>query len=255
MTRLVVLCVAFLVACNARIGGVSGGDDTPIDAAGGDDEPADASIASPDAPACFNGRVVYLNFDGATLTKATPSDARASTASWIGRTDGRTQATVPRYRSGAADRDQQIATIVANVRAALAQFPVIVVTDRPASGDYVMVVFGGVNTDLGTPYSIATNELDCGDTNRNDVAWVSDTTASAKVDDYAIGAIGFGLGLTGTTSTSDCMCGWANGCRQPVDTQCALSAATVQRDPAADQQCAGLTTQNAVDTFDQAFCR
>lgn len=255
MTRSIVLGAALLVACNARIGGVSGGDDSPSDAPDIDNPPSDASVATPDAPACFNGRVVYLNFEGATLSRGMASDARANTASWIGRTDGRAQGTVPRYRSGAADRDSQIATIISNVRAALAQFPVIVVTDRPASGDYVMVVFGGVNTDLGTPYTIATNELDCGDANRNDVAWVSDTTASAKVDDYAIGAIGFGLGLTATTSTTDCMCGWANGCRQPVDTQCTLSAMTVQRDPAADQQCAGLTTQNEVATFDQAFCR
>lgn len=235
---------------------MSGGDDTPDVDAGIDDVPpsSDARVAMPDAPACYNGRVVYLNFEGQTLTRGT-SDATINRASWIGRTDGRTTVTAPRYRSNAADRDQQIASIVANIRAGLSQFPVTVVTDRPAQGPYVMIVFGGVNTDLGTPYTIATNELDCGDVNKSDVAWVSDTTTSAKVDDYALGAIGFGLGLTATTSATDCMCGWANACRQANDVQCTLSATPIARDPDATQQCAGLTTQNEVDTFDQAFCR
>lgn len=261
MARSLALTAVLLFAgCEASIGGagngLGGGDDMPeVDAGGSNTIEPDAPVTpTPDAaPACFNGRVVYLNFGGVTLTRA-PSNAVTNAASWIGRTDGRTSATVPPYRQGAANRQQLIDAVVANVRAGLAQFPVTVVTDRPASGEYVMVAFGGTRDLLGTPYSIATNELDCGDARRNDVAWVSDTTVDAKVDDYALGAIGFGLGLTGTTATTDCMCGWGNDCQQGNATQCTLTDATLARDPTAEQLCPGVTTQNANTAFTAAFC-
>ena len=236
-----------LVACNASVSGNSSETGDDDDDGGADAGPVADDAALPDAaPACANGRAIYLSFQGETLTQATPSDAAQNRASWI----GVTTATVPGYRLADPDRATKIATITTRMRAALAAFPMEVVTTRPASGPYVMVVFGGNRDQLGTPYSYATNHFDCGDPVKSDVAWVSDDTPFSKVDDYAIGAIGYGLGLGGTNDPNDCMCGWANGCDQPETSQCTLSSSI-----AVNPVCAGgPNPQNEAETFNSGFC-
>jgi hypothetical protein len=204
-----------------------------------------------DAPACGNGRVVYLNFEGVTLTKAAASDATADRASWMNKATG----TAPPYRAGDAARDALITDITAGVRAALAPYPIQVVRTRPAAGPYVMIVFGGVATDVGSNYGGAVNELDCDDSEKSDVAWLSDNVGSVQRNvNFAIGAIGFGLGLTATTDTLGCMCGWANGCTPDNTVACRLSA-SIARDPNATQKCAALASQDEVAAFATGFCQ
>ena len=53
--------------------------------------------AAPDAKVCANGRVLFLNFNGVTITAAATSDARQNQANWIG-----ANVTVPDYRAGHA---------------------------------------------------------------------------------------------------------------------------------------------------------
>lgn len=211
----------------------------------------DGSTTTVDAaPRCANGRDVYLNFEGQALTDG-PSDATLNRASWMNMTQG----AAPRYRSGAVDRDQQIQAIVAGVRAQLASFPIDVVTTRPPTGPYVMIVFGGVASQVGSNYSPAVNELDCGDLRKSDVAWISDNVSPPqRVINFAIGAIGFGLGLTATTDPLGCMCQWANGCVQDSTVPCRLSP-LINRDPNASQRCPGLITQNEVGAFNTEFCQ
>jgi hypothetical protein len=69
-----------------------------------------------------------------------------------------------------------------------------------------------------------------------------------------IGAIGFGLGLTGTSDPLDCMCGWDNPCQANNAVACTLGS-PIARDPAARQRCAGTTTQDEAATLRAAFCR
>ncbi len=262
--RSVVLACLLFAACDARIGGVDNGiDNNGPDAStgGGTGGDVDAPSGTPtDAPAC-SSRVVYLDFGTPgsvrSLSKATTSNSKMNTASWIGKDPNNpnvTSANLPAFHANDTNRQALIDSIVASVTSQLSNIPVTVVTTRPTSGDYVMVVFGGTNTQLGTKYTYATNELDCGDLNRNDVAWMSDTTPTAKVDDYTLGAIGFGLGLTAVDNESDCMCGWANGCHQPETTQCTFTAGTVTRDNTGEQSCAGLTSQDENATLHKAFC-
>lgn len=202
------------------------------------------------APRCANGRVVYLNFEGQTLTDG-PSDATQNRASWMTIAQG----TAPRYRAGAADRDLQIQTIVDGVRAILAPYPIDVVTTRPATGPYVMIVYGGAASQVGSNYGGAVNELDCGDLRKSDVAWMSDgVSPPQRVINFTIGAIGFGLGLTATTDTLGCMCQWDNGCVQQTAQPCRLSP-MIARDPNANQRCAGLVSQDEVAAFQTEFCR
>ena len=258
MRRAWMVMIVLVVGCKAEISGAGlGGDSsdgTAVDApatgidATGSNTPTDATVVAPDGPRC-SARSVVLKFDGVTLTKG-PSDAKTLTASWIGVTDGATTATVPPFLATDGNRLALIAAVTDRIRTGLAQFPIQVLTAPPATGNYVLIAFGGQATALGTPYTYATNELDCGDVRPNDLAWVSDVVPFDKIDDYAIGAIGYGLGLTGTTDPGDCMCGWGTQCNQPTTTQCTLATTAT-----AEVQCAGqVNPQREVAAFETAFC-
>jgi hypothetical protein len=238
-------------ACGVQIGGdgsgVTGGDASP----GGDGSVETDAPSTPDAAVCANGRVVYLNFEGQALTRGSPSDATLNRASWMNTATG----AAPRYKSGAANRDQLVKDVTDGVRAQLSSFPVTVVTQRPATGPYVMIVFGGTASQVGSNFGGAVNQLDCGDVNKSDLAWISDgVSPTQRVVNFAVGAIGFGLGLTATTDPLDCMCGWDNNCTSDNSQACRLSP-MINRDPNANQRCPGLSTQDEVATFKAAFCQ
>jgi len=243
-----------LLGCGAQVidGRSHEPDAAPADAAEIDAPPDDADIVPIDsATARCASRTVYLNFDGQTLQQG-PSDATINTASWI---TGRTTGTAPPYLNGNGGRDATIQAIVNGVRAQLSQFPVTVVTTRPNSRSYVMIVFGGQMNQVGSQYSGAVNALDCDDLRPNDVAWISDGVApTQRVINYAIGAIGYGIGLTATTDPNDCMCSWDNGCQPNANAPCRLSS-PIARDPNANKKCPTASpSQDEVATFHKAFC-
>jgi hypothetical protein len=246
-----VIAVIAGVGCHAEIGGgeannpnVDDGPDAAVNGSG-----IDAAV-TPDidaAPACASGRAVFLNFDGQALTDA-PSDATQNRASWI--VNGTINPAAPASNRSATNKQ----AIVDGVKAQLASFPIAVVTTRPAQGPYVMVVFGGTAANVGSRFGVAVQELDCGDLRKSDVAWISDSvTPTQRVVNSAIGALGFGLGLTATLTPTDCMCGWDNACTADNSVACTLSP-MIDRDPNANQRCPGLTTQNEVAAF-QTFCQ
>jgi hypothetical protein len=255
--RSLILGVLACIGCDASLGDKPG---STIDARGsGSGGGEDASTILPDAPpsidapACSNGRVVYLNFDGQQLTRAATSDATQNRASWMQIASG----TAPPFRQGSGTRTQDIQAITDGVRSQLSMFPITVVTQRPAMGEYVMVVFGGQANQVGSNYSLAVNRVDCGDAVANDVAWIADASglSTQRMINTAIGAIGFGLGLTATEDPNDCMCSWGNTC-QPADVACTLSPNIARdQDVPANLACAGLTTQDEQATFRQAFCQ
>lgn len=242
-----------LGACHAELSNVSSNAGTDAGGGGGGDSgggSVDAAVGI-DAPACANGRVVYLNFTGQALSQAATSDATQNRASWMQIQNG----VAPIYRSGNANRLADITAITDGVRAQLSQFPVTVVTQRPATGPYVMIVFGGTAQQVGSRFGGAVNTLDCGDNAKSDVAWIGDNVSpNQRVINFTIGAIGFGLGLTATSDPLDCMCGWDNQCTSNNNQACKLSG-PIARDPAANQRCAGLTTQDEPATFSAAFCQ
>lgn len=228
---------------DASPGNGGSGDDSAPDAA------RDAAAVAVDAPNCAERQVVLM-FEGVTLTRG-PSDALARTASWVGEATGTTTASIPPYRLGDPNRLTLITQITERVRAKLAQFPIIVVTELPATENYVLVALGGTAADSGSSYGIARNVLDCGNAAPNDVSWIADGTAIDKVDDYVVGAIAYGLGLGGTEDPGNCMCSWRNGCRQNAG-ECALSASIT----AVNDVCAQTPNpQDQVAAFDAGFCQ
>jgi hypothetical protein len=236
-----------LCACEARLSRQDPGTDDD----GG--LQADSGVLPPDSPptpVCQNGRKVFLNFEGVTLSDATTSDAKNNQASWM--TNGVTTATVPRYKNGVANRDALITSITADVTNRLAPFPTQVVTTRPATGDYMMVVFGGTPQNVGSNF-IGVQQLDCGDQVRNDVAWIGDGLQNNLVVNVVMGSIGFGIGMTATIDQTDCMCSWDNGCSYSTSS-CTLHDQIV-RDPTANQLCNGAgASQDEIVSFNTAFC-
>jgi hypothetical protein len=243
------LAFAVLAGCHAQLA------DATVDGSsssnGGDDDgginPQPSGEAGVDAaPACANGRQIYLAFEGVTLTQGA-SDATTNKAVWL----GVNQANVPPFHQGSGTRAQDIQTVVDLINAKLMTFPMTVTQTRPAAGPYVMVVFGGNRNTVGVPYTYAANRLDCGDVVKSDVVWVGDNTPTLqKVADFAVGGILFGLGMTGTSDPNDCMCGWLNGCQQPNNSACTLGTAI-----AADQRCSGQgATQDEMAAMQTTFC-
>jgi hypothetical protein len=252
--------VSIACACGAQLGDAA---TAPIDAPGKSiDAPNGTKNDGPlgDAPnACTTGRVVYLNFNGATLTQSTNADATSNPVKASSQYMGAANATI-----AATNRSQTTQTdIIAGVKATLAQFPQIqVVTTRPASGSYVMVIFGGTPGSINSPYIDAVAALDCSDSVKNDVAIIFDNAtqpgttnpaSSRKVADYAIGAIGYGLGLAGVGDSANCLCQWGQGdncLQQTLTNGCTLSAAV---NVTAAARCAQ-ATENQITTFN-AFCQ
>jgi hypothetical protein len=249
--EIAVVCMLLCAACEATVGGTTNSvSDAPTQSG----DPDATTSMNPDATqtAQCTSRVVYLNFEGVTLSDAAASDATQNRASWIA---GQATGTVTPFLQGNGNRAQIITDITTGVRGGLSQFPVTVVTTRPATGPYVMVTYGGNAGDVGSNYGFSVNELDCDDSEKSDVAWISNNyTTTLRHVNTTLGAIGFGLGLTATTDVNDCMCGWANGCIKDHSTLCTLSP-NIARDPNADQRCNGAAaTQNEVQTFKTAFC-
>jgi len=242
----------FGAACSAQIsdGGVGAGGQLAGVDAGSTSDPTSDAMPPPATPSCTS-RTVYLNFEGQTLTQG-PSDATTNHAGWMTIATG----TAPPYLSGNANRAAAIQAITDGVRMELSQFPVTVVTTRPASGNYVMIVFGGLRTAVGSNYGGGVNQLDCGDVRPNDVAWISDTvTPNQHVINTAIGAIGFGLGLTATNDPLDCMCGWANNCLSDNTVACKLGSPIARDTSTATQTCPGAAArQDEVAAIHDAFC-
>lgn len=260
----VLALAALLAGCNANLG-ASGSGNTSVDSGngggggggGGGGNPDAAIQVQPDAaPACANGRRVYLNFDGVTLTDAGNSDSTTNTARWL----TNASAAVPPWRQGGANRAAQILAVVDGVKQRLSTTPIEVVTARPASGPYVMIVLGGANQNdggtVGTPYSFATSYHDCGDATKNDVGWISNMPGQPEsfVADLVVGAIGWSVGLDGTTDPADCMCGWANGCSSAAGA-CTLSASIGTSITNGETACQNGGTQNEVAAFTTGFCQ
>ncbi len=272
LVRSRIAIVAVVAACGAELTGGTPSPGATVDAPGGAlaDARVDGSIATPDGPAstvdaspdatspCVsNGRVVYLNFDGVMLTDGAASDATQNRASWI--IDGLGTRTAPPYKLGDPNRTAEMTVITAGVTQLLSTFPITVTRTRPAAGPYVMIVFGGTKTQVGSLYTFAVNTLDCPDAVASDVAWISESTVGTqRMINYAVGAIGFGLGLTATGDPTDCLCSWGNDCSPDVTGPCRLTDGIVRTPAINGLNCPAAPAgqmQYETQTFRTAFCQ
>jgi hypothetical protein len=247
--RLGTAALAVVLGCGCSAQLLGGADPTVGGVTTPDASPAPTSDAAV-TPLCTS-RSVYLNFNGQTLTRG-PSDATLDQASWMTIAQGR----APAYRINDTNRTGLIAAITDGVRTQLSQFPITVTTSRPPPGtSYVMIVLGGVPSDVGSNFGGGVNTLDCNDTRPNDLAWISDNVAAPQgVINTVIGAIGFGLGLTATSDPKDCMCSWTNDCRRDNSVACQLGSPIDRDTTTARQLCPDRGPQDEVAAFRTAFC-
>ncbi|HPH69796.1 MAG TPA: hypothetical protein PLF40_28790 [Kofleriaceae bacterium] len=249
LIALVGLAVATLSSCGVTQSQgpylILDGNNRQIDGASSvDAQPADAA---PDAKVCSNGRVIFLNFEGVTLTRAA-SDATMNRANWL--PGG--SATIPQFRANDGGRATLITNITDLAKANLAQFPVTIVTTRPTTGPYIMVAFGGARAMFNTTYPSITG-LNCGDVRPSGVGWVADDVTAQQGANLVVSVAAISIGLTGITENKprDCLCGWGGPVCDPDQTQACQLSTSVQR----EQRCAGEpATQNEVTAFNRAFC-
>lgn len=172
---------------------------------------------------------LFLAFEGVTLTAGTPSDATTDTVSFLD--PSKTTATIPAWKTSAADRDAQIASIVCLVRESLFAYDIEVVTTRPATGDYEMIVFGGQPLDLG--YNLSSSSgiggitaTDCQNTNAKDVTWIAEHPqnnntggpTAEQTANLAPAFVGVDNALIPVADAHNCMCAVANGSNVACDT-------------------------------------
>jgi hypothetical protein len=189
--RSTILAAATLAAC---------GDD----GATAPDAQVDAPTMCPPqtaSPLPMGAHAVYLNFDGVTLTKCTPADSRANCTDQI----KQDPSVIPPYMDGDPNRQVRIDFIVTTVQRALAPYSVDIVTTRPTSGDYFMVVLGGSATQLGFPGISGVAQLPCDATNRNLVSLEFDNVLlGIPQSGLVLSDIGLMIGMGLPTDANDC---------------------------------------------------
>ncbi len=137
---------------------------------------------------------VYLNFDGVTLT-AGGVDNSAQNVSAIG-FEELTQGPLMPF-AGPTD------PIVAAVSDHLSPFNVCLVTTRPASGDYEMVVITSSEPPLKFVTALSAT-ADCGNSNMREISFVFGLDA-ADLATAISSRVGFHIGLENATNPADIM--------------------------------------------------
>jgi hypothetical protein len=139
--------------------------------------------------------VLYVNFEGAMLTEGGMDDATADVTQIEG-FDG--------FYTPFAASEGQLGLILDDLDEILSPFDVLVTDDRPAQGDYTMIV---VSPTQPVPNVTSVAPIDCDDANPRSVGFVLLPPASASQFVAALIAREFAgtLGLERVTATDDIM--------------------------------------------------
>ena len=204
-------------------------------------------MQGPVEPQAVGLRVVYLNFDGVTLTASNTSDDATQNKSAIlaAAIPAGQSRTIPAFNvndlasTSGLTRAQIISRVVSDMYESHAPYNIEFVTERPASGNYSMVVFGGTcQTVAGQSGCAGIALLDCGDTMPNNITFafpyglrVADLASTASQEEA------HAFGLAHTTDTTDIMYPYL---RDFVPTE--FGAGPV---PDGDSTCGGRTYQDS----------
>jgi hypothetical protein len=192
------LLLVLLAACGSDDGGKT------IDAG---PRPDAAPSCPPQGGALATGdHTLFVAFEGVTLTLGDCDDAKTNCSSLV----AQASTVVPPFLMAETNRATRVATIKGMVQDALSAFSIDVVTTRPATGDYWMVVAGGTSDAIvGRSDALVAMKPVCDASNRSSIALVferaSETTDRAYANTLA-GAFGSLAGLVPSTNGQDCMC-------------------------------------------------
>ncbi|MBA2542383.1 MAG: hypothetical protein H0V17_22265 [Deltaproteobacteria bacterium] len=220
-------------------------------ACGGSGSPSDAGSDAPADGAAATGEVVFLNFEGVDMTSG-PDDATANTASVL--LAGPTYTLSP-YLSSNPDRDARIAGVTALVDEILVRFRISVVTTRPASGPYNMIVLTGMPGEAGYPVNTfgAAPKL-CGDTSESPTVLIFGDTLLDPRDDViaslSVAGLAVSQGIPSSNEANDCACWDGPSC--VFDGSCSFGGLGTPIAP--DEPCAnGATVMSTLAQFTSVF--
>jgi len=194
---------------------------------------------------------VYLNFDGVTLTQGA-EDASQNTSSVIANAG-----TIPPLLDGVPGRNTVIVATAAGVEQVLSPFDVAVVTTRPATGPYQMIVFGGVGTLLGVPDTPSRYLIDCASGPASQIGFVFDKGGSAEtMASLAIAGIGTAASIPSTNVAQSCMCVVGTECTGSRTELCTIFQAPTALASQVICRPDGTTEEDVALAFKQAYgCR
>jgi hypothetical protein len=183
--------------------------DAPIDGPGGN---ADAGpLCAPSDGGAVGTHKLFLNFEGVTITRGVTGCQNDATrdCSFIATAD----TTVTQFAATAANRQQLLDDIVSNMYQQLAPYSIDIVTTRPASGPYKMIVYAQCASTLTCQTgSGSIGPVECpptmGSLNANDIAFVFEQ-AGENATSYANNSLfvtGLMNGLSINAQPNDCMC-------------------------------------------------
>ena len=201
------LCLAIVI-----VGCGDDGNQAAVDAA------LDAAVA--------HTHTLYLNFEGVTLAAGSADDATQNLSSIA---TGPT--TLPSYLGSDADRATKVGALAAEVANILMPYDVDVVTTRPSSGTYMMVVTtDATSATLGCANCPALAPDDCGSVDSPVAFNFGSGSGSAQpvhgVTSDTVAMLGLSvLGIPASAVPDDCMCFTDANCAFPPSQQCTIGGA------------------------------
>lgn len=146
-------------------------------------------------------QVVYVNFDGPTVTDCNCSDSKTNQSLVIGHIFGANSVNFAPYTNTSAQ-----SAIVAKLRGYFADYNIAFTTTRPTSGDYTMMI---ISPTSGPHHGVAPQ--DCDNRNRNDIAFVYKIGSSSvdTISRFAAHELGHSFGLAHVKESTDIM-QWAS---------------------------------------------
>jgi hypothetical protein len=200
-----------------------------------------SSASGPNPPSGAN--VYYLNFEGQSLT-AGPDDPALNRSQLLSGS-----VTLPAYLAGDAQRGTKIQSLVTEVQSILAPYDIAVVTSRPASGSYDMLVAGGSSQQAGLGAGLAAVAvIDCAGTLPRHISLVFDLSTGHDAARQVVGSLGISHGVSASTSSTDCMC-IIDGTCATLATTCTLGGANTPVSSIASCETGGATTMDVRQEF------
>jgi hypothetical protein len=191
--------------------------------------------------------IYFLNFDGQVLTPGA-DDPVQNRSQLISQT-----VAIPTYLAGDPKRAAKIQSIIREVKAILAPYNIKIVTSRPQSGPYDMMVAGGSSRQAGLPAGIgAVAVIDCTAALPHHVSLLFDQTTGHEAARQIIGSLGISHGISASTKSTDCMCIVDVG-STPLAVACTLGGVNTPVSLSLNCEATGLTTMNVQQKFLMKF--
>ncbi len=176
------------------------------------DAPSLYCPATPALPLAAGTTKIFLNTEGVTLAKSVTVDDATHDTTTLVQTDG---TVVPAFLAGVSGREAYIAQIVAAAESVLAPYSIDIVTTRPTTQHYQMIVLGGDATTVsGCSTCTAFSHVSCLKLT-DAVDLVFDRGPTPKPNQYAnviLDDISIINGLAETTVANDCTCRFDASC-------------------------------------------